>query len=89
MSHEAVGLAHSLRVTGLGRMPSYWGELGQLSTPIEVLVGALDPSFCALGEAVVGKLPHARLTRVADAGHNLPLEQPGEVARVITRGSSK
>lgn len=86
--HEASGLAHSLRVTGLGRMPSYWNELGRLALPVEVLAGALDSTFCALGEAVVGKLPNARLSCVGNAGHNLLLERPAEVARAIARGSS-
>jgi 2-succinyl-6-hydroxy-2,4-cyclohexadiene-1-carboxylate synthase len=86
MSHDPRGLAHSLRVTGLGRMPNYWPCLAALQMPIEVLAGSLDPAFCALGEAVVGKLPKARFTRVPGAGHNLLLERPHEVARAIARG---
>ncbi|MFZ5897466.1 MAG: 2-succinyl-6-hydroxy-2,4-cyclohexadiene-1-carboxylate synthase [Myxococcota bacterium] len=86
-SHEARGLAHSLRVTGLGHMPNYWNALEQLHLPVEVVAGALDPAFCALGEAVVGKLPNARFTRISEAGHNLLIEQPREVARIIARGT--
>lgn len=85
--HEAIGLAHSLRVTGLGQMPSYWDHLEELEIPIEVLAGTLDTPFCALGEAVVGKLPKARFSCIANAGHNLLLERPGEVARAIARAS--
>jgi 2-succinyl-6-hydroxy-2,4-cyclohexadiene-1-carboxylate synthase len=88
-SHEARGLSHSLRVTGLGHMPSYWAELSRITTPIDWVVGALDPAFCALGETVVGKLPNATLCRVDGAGHNLLLERPSEVAKVIARGSFK
>lgn len=89
MSHEALGLAHSLRVTGLGRMPSYWSALPRVLASIDWVVGALDASFCAVGEAVVGMLPKARLSRVPDAGHNLLLEQPSEIAKIIARGSFK
>lgn len=84
--HAAAGLAHSLRVTGLGRMPNYWDELGSLNMPVDVLAGGLDSTFCALAEAVVGKLPKARFSCIANAGHNLLLERPADVARAIARG---
>ena len=87
-SHEASGLAHSLRVTGLGRMPSYWNDLERIGVPVEVVVGELDRTFCAIGDAVVGKLPKARLSCVTDAGHNLLLERPAAVARAIAGGTS-
>ncbi len=85
-AHSAAGLAHSLAVTGLGQMPNLWEELATLATPLEVLAGELDPDFCALGEAIVGKALHARFTCVQGAGHNLLLEQPESVARAISRG---
>ncbi|MGC4088456.1 MAG: alpha/beta fold hydrolase [Polyangiaceae bacterium] len=89
LSHTAPGLARSLRATGLGSMPDYGPELGRLQQPVEVLAGARDSAFCTLGEAIVSKLPRARFTRVAEAGHNLLLERPTEVARAIARGLSR
>jgi 2-succinyl-6-hydroxy-2,4-cyclohexadiene-1-carboxylate synthase len=86
LAHRASGLAHSLRSTGLAEMPNYRGALGEVTLPVELLVGALDSRFCALAEAIVGSFPNGRLTRVRGAGHNLLLEQPAVVARAIARG---
>lgn len=86
--HTAEGLARSLRVTGLGSMPSYWPRLGSIETPVEILAGSADSRFCALGQAIVETLPTAKLTVVPDAGHNLFLERPGEVKKAILRGLS-
>lgn len=84
--HEAQGLAHSLAVTGLGEMPNYWPRLAEIRVPVELLAGSLDPRFCSLAAAVVGKLAAGRFRRIAGAGHNLLLERPDEVASAIARG---
>ncbi len=86
LGHSAPGLCHSLRVTGLAEMPSYWPRLQQLTLPLELLVGELDPRFCEIASAVVKELPAARLTRVADAGHNVVLERPEAVSEAMLRG---
>lgn len=87
-AHRAAGLAHSLCVTGLGRMPNLDAALARVSTPVELLAGELDVKFCRLAEAVVGKVRRARVERVAAAGHNLLLERPEAVARALFRGLS-
>lgn len=86
LSHAAAGLAHSLRATGTGAMPSFWAELSAIAQRVELVTGALDPRFCALGRAVVSELPNGTLTTVPGAGHNLLLERPGSVSSAILRG---
>jgi 2-succinyl-6-hydroxy-2,4-cyclohexadiene-1-carboxylate synthase len=86
LSHTAAGLAHSLRTTGTGAMPSYWSQLPRISQRIELISGELDPRFCLLARAVVSELPNATLTEVPGAGHNLLLERPRAVADAILRG---
>jgi 2-succinyl-6-hydroxy-2,4-cyclohexadiene-1-carboxylate synthase len=86
LSHTGAGLAQSLRATGTAVMPGYRPLLSRLEQRIEILTGALDQRFCALGRAVVSELPNGALTEVPGAGHNLLLERPRAVADAILRG---
>jgi 2-succinyl-6-hydroxy-2,4-cyclohexadiene-1-carboxylate synthase len=83
LRHTAAGLARSLRLCGLGQMPSYWDTLGQLTVPTTLVVGEQDEKFVAIAERMLERLPAAALTVVPGAGHNLLLEKPREVLDVI------
>src|SRR5205085_351552 len=48
LSHDARGLARSLAVTGLGRMPCYRDRLAELRLPTAFVAGALDAKFSRL-----------------------------------------
>ena len=87
LSHEAVGLVHSLRCTGLGQMPNYADHLQKLRVPVAVLAGELDTKFSALGRAITERVAHAKLEIVPGAGHDLLLERPEFVTEVIRRGN--
>jgi 2-succinyl-6-hydroxy-2,4-cyclohexadiene-1-carboxylate synthase len=89
LSHEARGLARSLRVTGLGDMPSYWGKLAQLGMPVSVLAGELDIKFSQIARSLVDALRYPTLEIVPGSGHDLLLERPEVVARVIRGGFEK
>ena len=82
--HTADGLQQSLRVLGLGRMPDLRGVLRVQPLRVELLVGALDAKFLTLALELARAAP-VRLQRVEGAGHNLLLEAPEHVARVLTR----
>lgn len=86
LGHDAAGLIQSLRTTGLARMPSSTGKLGDVSAKVELLAGERDLPFCQHARAIVRELPHARFTSVPGAGHNLLLERPQAVAQAIARG---
>ncbi|HWA75007.1 MAG TPA: alpha/beta fold hydrolase [Polyangiaceae bacterium] len=86
LGHTAAGLCHSLRVTGLAEMPSYWPALSRINCPVSLLAGALDRKFCDIAAGVVRKLPNGYFAEVPEAGHNLLLERPEAVASAIAKG---
>jgi 2-succinyl-6-hydroxy-2,4-cyclohexadiene-1-carboxylate synthase len=77
------GLAASLRGAGTGRMGNLWDGLPTLTMPALVVVGERDEKFRAIGERLATALPDADLVIVPGAGHQLPLEAPAAVARVL------
>lgn len=83
-SHSAAGLQQSLRLLGLGQMPDLRGVLWAQPLQVRLLVGALDAKFCAIGKRLADTAP-VQLEIVDGAGHNLLLEAPERVARVLTR----
>lgn len=85
LGHSPRGLAHSLRVTGLGRMPSYWPALASMAMPITLIVGELDDKFLRIAEQVKEMLPRARLVVVPNAGHNVTFEAPEGVAAELAQ----
>jgi 2-succinyl-6-hydroxy-2,4-cyclohexadiene-1-carboxylate synthase len=85
LSHSARGLSASLRVLGLGVMPSYGNLLQDIHRPVHLLVGEEDRKFVALSDTLLGALPRGRLHRIRRAGHNLLLEAPAEVASIIRK----
>ncbi len=82
-AHHPRGLARSLRVLGLGAMPDYRTRLARVKVPVRLVAGEADPKFRALAGEMAGLLPHATQTVVADAGHNVVLEKPEEIARLL------
>lgn len=82
-SHDPRGLARSLRVAGLARMPDYRPFLDAIHVPVRLVVGARDVKFRTLAEAMAERLTTMPLTVVPDAGHNVVLEKPAEVAALL------
>ncbi|MGK7311134.1 MAG: alpha/beta fold hydrolase [Candidatus Longimicrobiales bacterium M2_2A_002] len=82
-AHDPRGLARSLRVVGLGRMPDYRPLLADVDLPVRLVVGARDPKFRALAEEMAARLPRATVTAVPGAGHNVVLERPREIAELL------
>jgi len=73
-SHTARGLADALRHLGLAEMP----DAPAPRVPVQLVVGALDARHRAIAEA----LAHP-LTVVPGVGHNVVLEAPGALARIL------
>ena len=82
-SHDAAGLAHALRVAGLGAMPSLWSRLASIRAPVRLICGQRDDKFRAIAERAATQLPHAAIDVVAGAGHNPILEAPRAIAAII------
>jgi 2-succinyl-6-hydroxy-2,4-cyclohexadiene-1-carboxylate synthase len=83
LANEPLGLARSLRLTGLGAMPSYWEALGRIAVPTTLMVGARDAKFTGIARRMADRLPGSTLEIVPGAGHSVLLERPDAVARVL------
>ena len=83
LSHQALGLAHSLRATGLAEMPSYSARLSELRLPVDLVAGELDDKFCGLARAMAERVPHAALHIVRGVGHDLLLECPDFIGYLL------
>lgn len=83
MSHDPLGLARALRVIGLASMPDYRPALGDIDAPVRLVAGERDGKFVAQAREMAELLPDAELRTVGDAGHNVVLERPTEIARML------
>lgn len=83
--HDPHGLANCLRVLGLGAMPSYWDDLAQLAeqVPTTLLTGTADEKFHALAAQICERSPKIAWLSAPDVGHNLLLEVPELVLRIV------
>lgn len=82
-SHRAEGLARAFRVLGTGVMPNLWPALARIETPVCLVAGSLDERFTRVAERAAALLPRGRLEVVAGAGHNVLLERPEAVMRLL------
>ena len=82
-SLQAGGLARAMRDLSLAGMPNFRKSLGQMSCPVDLVVGALDLKFGALAESMALSIPQCRVTKVPGVGHNVLLEAPGALAAVL------
>lgn len=87
LRHTAAGMALALRTFGLAEMPNYWPALADLRLPVSVVVGAKDAKFLAIGQRMVQALPEGTLVALAGLGHNVVLEGPEALARVLERAA--
>jgi 2-succinyl-6-hydroxy-2,4-cyclohexadiene-1-carboxylate synthase len=83
LDHRPRGLARSLRICGLAAMPSYWARLVEIDVPTTLVVGESDAKFAAIAEEMHAAMPRARVVVTPGAGHNVVLERPEAVARLV------
>lgn len=81
--HSVAGLAQCLRVLGLGQMPSYWGVLAAPPFDVQLVAGSLDCRFVELARRAAEGSRRVRAELVEGAGHNLVLEAPARLARLL------
>lgn len=82
-SHDARGLAESLRRAGIGTQEWLGERLATLDVPTLAMAGELDAKFVAEARAIADTVARGRFTSIASAGHAAHLEQPEQVARAI------
>ena len=84
LRNTPAGLAAALRGLGTGALPSLWERLGELTMPVELVVGERDEKFRGIAAEMVAALPGGRVHLVDGAGHAAHLEAPGAVAALIS-----
>jgi 2-succinyl-6-hydroxy-2,4-cyclohexadiene-1-carboxylate synthase len=82
-SHDARGLATSLRRAGTGTQHWLGESLGAFDRPALVLAGANDKKFVLEARRLQDALARASSAFVADAGHAAHLERPHLVAQLV------
>ncbi len=84
LESSADGLAAALRGIGQASMPSSLDYFTKLTMPVAIVAGRRDEKFSALAVEMAGALSQ-RPVLVNGAGHNVILEEPGEVAAVVRK----
>ena len=82
-SHDAEGLAMSLRLSGTGTQAWLGESLGAFKGPSLVLAGARDKKFVLEARRLQDALTNSSSAFVADAGHAAHLERPRLVAELV------
>jgi 2-succinyl-6-hydroxy-2,4-cyclohexadiene-1-carboxylate synthase len=77
------GLSRALEQLGTGALPSLWDRLGELTVPVELVVGERDAKFRDIAGQMARALPSARITVIPGSGHAVHLEAPAAVAAII------
>ena len=72
-----------MRALGLGAMPDYRPFLSSITCRVELVAGSMDTKFVGLARQMAGLLPAATVRVVDGVGHNVPLEAPAELARLL------
>ncbi len=88
LAHDPAGLARALRVLGLGVMPSRWEALSHLPMPVTLVVGGEDSKFQGLAQRFRDRRPATRVEVVPGVGHDVTLEAPEVVARILRTGDA-
>lgn len=83
LSHDPAELAAAMTALSLGEMPDYRSALAGIVLPVELVAGGHDPKFKSLARRMALDLPGGAVHVVEGVGHNVPLEAPAELARLL------
>jgi 2-succinyl-6-hydroxy-2,4-cyclohexadiene-1-carboxylate synthase len=84
LRNHPAGLARALRGLGTGALPSLWDRLGEIESPVALVVGERDEKFREIAVQMAARLGDARVIVVPGAGHAVHLEAPAAVGEVIS-----
>lgn len=85
LSQTPAGLAAALRGLGTGVMAPLWDRLGELTMPVDLVVGERDAKFRAIAAQMEFAIARATVEVVPGAGHAVPLEAPAALAAILGR----
>lgn len=86
LGHPPAALAAAMRALSLGAMPDYRPALPDITCPLNLIAGSRDSKFRALARQMAQSLPTATVHIVDDVGHNILLEAPAELVRLLNEG---
>jgi 2-succinyl-6-hydroxy-2,4-cyclohexadiene-1-carboxylate synthase len=75
-SQDAGEVSRAVEGLSVGSYPAQWDNLASLQFPISIVGGTLDPTYDRIGRAIAERVRLGEYSAVADAGHNVHLEQP-------------
>jgi 2-succinyl-6-hydroxy-2,4-cyclohexadiene-1-carboxylate synthase len=84
-ANTAVGLAASLRGMGTGVTPSLTERLGELSLPVLVVAGSLDPRYVREARSIATHINGAEMAIVSGCGHSVVGEAPETLAALFQK----
>jgi 2-succinyl-6-hydroxy-2,4-cyclohexadiene-1-carboxylate synthase len=84
LSHDQRSLALLLRTAGQGALEPVWHDLRSFELPLLAIAGARDDGYTRAAKRIASTAPNGRLAIVEEAGHAPQLQQPDEVARLLS-----
>lgn len=81
--NTAAGLASALRGFGQGSQPFVGDRLGELPMPVVTISGGRDAKYTHLAAEIAASVPDGWHLSIPEAGHNVILDAPEELARLI------
>ncbi len=83
LANTPAGLAAALRGLGTGTLTPLWDRLGELTIPVHLVCGERDEKFRAIAAEMATRLPDGEVLTVPGAGHQVHLEAPESIARLL------
>jgi 2-succinyl-6-hydroxy-2,4-cyclohexadiene-1-carboxylate synthase len=84
LAQDPRNLARLLRTAGQGVLEPAWHELMALELPLLAIAGARDEGYTSAARQIADTATCATAAIVEDAGHAAHLQQPAEVASLIS-----
>lgn len=75
-AYNRARLASVLRFEGLGSQPPFGHRLGEIRSPVLLVSGASDVSYCDLYASVRTRFRNAKHVVIGGSGHRVPFDQP-------------
>ena len=82
-TNHPIELAKALNGISTGSQPSLWKKLKEVPISIDFLVGTQDWKFLTLNQEMAYTAPTARLNCVTGVGHNIHVESPEMIDRIL------
>ncbi len=83
LRNDPIYLAKSIRCMGLAKQPSLWQMLGDCLVPLLFVCGVLDEKFLELNQKMCRLCPQAKLSVIANCGHNVVVEAPENLKQIL------